>query len=211
MIRVALRTAICGVAILLGGCLVSQYEHFDVRKGIDVYLADGTYTCSKEKGNDLEGAPGHLYSLVMHAQAFRGRLTIQKIETSGSVRYLVAQLSDPTVATVYAFHPVAHNVFAYTAAVTPAFKSAGPGFVVGLVSITDRTIVPLGLAHVEKVRQLAEAHGVESSKERLEVGVFGLTLNGSKEDERRFIDALAASDLLKPDSVCSKVEVPATK
>ncbi len=212
MNRFVVRAALVGLATLLGGCLVSQYEHFSMRKGVSVPLPDGEYSCSKERKSDKDSGMGPRH-LLLHAAMFHGRIGVEKLETSEGVRYLVTESTDPTVAVVYAFHRIAGDIFVYSTTVVSPDKSdtTGVGFAMWFARITDRTIVSLRIEEGNRARTLARDHGVESKTERVEENLFGLSLEGTREDERRFVEAFAASGLLKPDSTCSKVDTPDKK
>lgn len=205
-----LKIALCACAIFLGGCLVSQHEHFNIHSGVAVPLPDGVYACSGEKKKgEQPPMPSEVSRVLFHATTFEGRIHIQKAQMGDNVRYLIASADDPTMAAIYAFHRVAGDVFAYTTPVVVREKNKKEKqvFVVWFVRITDRTIARLQVEDSAETGDLARKFGVQVSADKAVHGMFAFRLKGTKEDERLFIDALAASDRLMTDSVCEKVEV----
>ncbi len=213
MIQKSMRAAAFSTLLLLGGCIFTQHQHFDLRKGVEVPLPDGVYSCSKERSREESGPPGFSLRSLLHPTTFRGRIEVQKISSAPGARYLFTEEKDPTAGTLYAFHRVAGDVFAYGTVIVPTDKNAdgAVGNAVWFVRITDKTITPLHVEDQDKARAMAAKYKLNGEGKQYSAELLAFSISGPKEDERRFLDELAGSNLLKPVGMCSKVDVPATK
>ena len=183
-------------SIALGGCILTEHQHFDPVSGIEVPLKMGTYQCSttaSRQDGSVRDTSKLAWRITQHISFFDGEIETVKMPGAGN-RIMLFQKNDPTSALVYAFHAVAPSVYAVGTAADESTKSHLTWF----FRITAESIEPIMQQDRPALAKLAAAAGVELD-ERVDES------SGDKEKELAFLQSVAASGVLKPLSKCLRV------
>jgi len=183
-------------SIALGGCILTEHQHFDPVSGVEVPLKMGTYQCSSMSGRQdgsVRDTSKLAWKITQHISLFEGEIEALKMPGAGN-RIMFFQKNDPTSALVYAFHELAPSIYAVGTTGDEPTKSHLTWF----FRITAESIEPIMQQDRPALAKLAAAAGVELD-ERVDES------SGDKEKELAFLQSVAASGLLKPLSKCLRV------
>lgn len=194
------------IAFSLTGCKVTEHELFSLTKGENTPIVGGTYSCSivSEKPPSVEGGlPSTiLNNLLRHSTTFQGVIEVTAIKPGSAVRYLVTNKDDPTSGSVYAFHSLGNDIFAYALPAPDGAKQ-----VVQFARIRNNSIESMATLNGTNEADVAKKHGITQSEDA-NLSRFGsFMMKGSPEKEISFLKELVQS----PDtffevlSVCTPV------
>lgn len=193
------------VVLGLLGCKVSDQELFSLSKGEVISLKPGAYACTGEQRHRPDsGAPTDAFGRIMrHVTIFNDVIEVAEVRFGSNMRYLISSKDDPTTGSVYAFHTLGNNLFAYA---LPSIE--GNGQVIQFIRLIDNAsafehLEPSG--HPEEVA-VAKAHNVTQTRDAGMARLGTFMMSGSASDQVAFLKALARDGkFFKTLSTCALV------
>jgi hypothetical protein len=185
---------------------VTEHELFSFTKGENTPIGEGAYSCNTadNKPPSVEGGlPSTvLNNLLRHSTTFQGVIEVTAVKPGSAVRYLVTSKDDPTSGSVYAFHALGNDIFAYA---LPSYEGAKQ--VIQFARIRGNSIESMATRNGENEAIVAQKHGITQSGDA-NLSRFGsFMMRGSPPQEISFLRELAQN----PDtffevlSVCTPV------
>ena len=180
------------LAALLGGCLTTTHEHFDAKESVQVPLKGGIYECKANMSlmpDREERPPPSVFTSSPDLSLFFETLEIRQIVGKAQYALIGRQTTK-----VVAFHRVVDDIY-----VIAGDGSKPDRYGHWFFRITEGAMSPLWHVKPEELGALGKRLGVLVFEE----GPGPATIQGTKADERAFIEAFVKLPGIQAMSTCT--------